>query len=79
MATNLKIDEALLEEALKLGRFRTKKEAVNEALAEFVQHRKQMQILDWEGKVDFYEDYDYKKLRAKRWELLRILPFGLSF
>lgn len=66
MATNLKIDENLLEEALKLGRFRTKKEAVNEALAEFVQHRKQLSILDWEGKVEFFEDYDHKKLRKAR-------------
>ena len=45
MATNLKIDDKLLEEALRLGQFRTKKEAVNQALTEFVQHRKQLEIL----------------------------------
>jgi Arc/MetJ family transcription regulator len=66
MATNLKIDPDLLDEAKAIGRFRTKKEAVNQALTEFVQHRKQLKILDWEGKVEFYPDYDYKDLRRKR-------------
>ncbi|MCB1122797.1 MAG: type II toxin-antitoxin system VapB family antitoxin [Verrucomicrobiae bacterium] len=66
MATNLKIDESLLTEALRLGRFKTKKEAVNQALKEFVEHRKQLQILDWEGKVEFHEDYDHKALRKAR-------------
>lgn len=66
MATNLKIDEELLKEALKLGHFKTKKATVNQALAEFVQHRKQLQLLDWQGKVEFFEDYDYKKLRNAR-------------
>ncbi len=66
MATNLKIDDKLLEEALRLGQFRTKKEAVNQALTEFVQHRKQLEILDWEGKVEFFNDYDHKKLRNLR-------------
>lgn len=63
MATNLKIDEKLLDDALRLGSFRTKKAAVNQALAEFVQHRRQLQILDWQGKVEFFQDYDHKKLR----------------
>ena len=66
MATNLKIDESLLAEALRLGRFKTKKQAVNQALKEFVEHRKQLQILDWEGKVEYHDDYDYKVLRKAR-------------
>ena len=66
METNLKIDEKLLDEALQLGNFRTKKEAVNQALTEFVQHRRQLQILDWQGKVEFFQDYDHKKLRNSR-------------
>ena len=66
MATNLKIDDQLLAEALTLGGFKTKKEAVNQALAEFVQRLKRLQMLEWEGKVDFFEDYDHKKLRKLR-------------
>ena len=37
MATNLQIDPQLLEQALKVGGHRTKRETVNEALAEYVQ------------------------------------------
>lgn len=66
MATNLKIDPDLLNEAKRVGRFRTKKETVNQALTEFVQHRRQMDVLDWEGRVDFFDDYDPKALRKKR-------------
>ena len=66
MATNLKIDEALLNEARDLGYFSTKKETVNAALAEFIQHRKQLELLKLEGSIDFFDDYDPKKLRAAR-------------
>ena len=66
MATNLKINEELLAEALRLGKFRTKKDTVNQALTEFIQHRRQLEILEWEGKVEYFEDYDYKKLRKTR-------------
>ena len=66
MATNLKIDIHLLEEAKHIGKFRTKKDTVNQALTEFIQRRKQLEVLDWEGKVEFFEDYDYKALRQKR-------------
>lgn len=66
MATNLKIDEELLNEALNVGRLKTKKDTVNLALKEFVQHRRQAEVLKWEGKVDYFEDYDYKHLRNVR-------------
>ena len=66
MATNLKIDPELLDEVKRVGRFKTKKEAVNRALSEFIQRRKQTTLLEWEGKVDFHEDYDPKVLRGKR-------------
>lgn len=66
MNTNLKIDPDLLEEAKRLGHFKTKKEAVNQALIEYVQHRKQLDILELEGKIEFFEDYDPKALRKRR-------------
>ena len=59
MATNLAIDNALIEEALKIGGHRTKKAAVTEALKEYIQRRKQLQILDLFGRVEF----DYKEQR----------------
>jgi Arc/MetJ family transcription regulator len=66
MATNLKIDDKLLADALKLGGFKTKKEAVNKALEEFVQHKRQLQVLEMEGKIEYFDDYDYKKARRRR-------------
>jgi Arc/MetJ family transcription regulator len=66
MATNLAIDEKLLEEALKIGGFRTKKETVNVALREFINRRKRKKILEIFGKIEMIQGYDYKKERKKR-------------
>jgi hypothetical protein len=66
MATNLDIDDHLLNEALRIGGHRTKKETVNEALREYIRYRKQMGIKDLFGKIDYDADYDYKKLRRRR-------------
>ncbi|HEB63396.1 MAG TPA: type II toxin-antitoxin system VapB family antitoxin [Gammaproteobacteria bacterium] len=41
MATNLAIDDKLLEEALSLSGLKTKKDTVNYVLKEFVNRRKQ--------------------------------------
>ncbi len=63
MATNLAIDDNLLHEALKISGLRTKKDTVNLALKEFVDKRKQLEIIDLFGKMDPDPDYDYKKGR----------------
>ena len=63
MATNIELNERLLTKAMKLGGMRTKKEAVNEALAEYVQRREQLKITDLFGKVEFDEAFDYKVQR----------------
>jgi len=64
MATNLALDDRLIEEAKKLGKHRTKKETVTEALREYIQRRKQMEILNLFGRIEYDEEYDYKKQRA---------------
>ena len=66
MPTNLNLDDALLEEALRLSGKRTKREAVNAALAEFVSRRKQRRILDLFGKLEWDPRFDYKKERGRR-------------
>jgi Arc/MetJ family transcription regulator len=66
MPTNLNLDDALLEEAVKLSGKRTKREAVNAALAEFVSRRKQRRILDLFGKLEWDPRLDYKKERERR-------------
>jgi len=65
MATNLAIDDRLLNEAQKIGGHRTKKATVTEALQEYIQHRKQSRILELFGTVEFDPKYNYKKQRRK--------------
>ncbi len=66
MATNLAIDDQLIAEAKKLGRHRTKKDAVNAALDEYVRRRKQQKIVSLFGTIDYYENYDYKSERRRK-------------
>ena len=66
MATNLAIDQRLLEDAQKAGNLKTKKDTVNEALREFIQRRKQAEILTLFGTVDFDPDYDHKRGRNRQ-------------
>ncbi|MBI4729871.1 MAG: type II toxin-antitoxin system VapB family antitoxin [Acidobacteria bacterium] len=65
MATNLAIDERLLNEALRVGGHRTKKDTVTEALQEYIQRRRQARILELFGKIDFDPGYDYKRQRRR--------------
>jgi hypothetical protein len=63
MATNLAIDDNLIEEARVVGKHRTKKAVVTEALQEYIQRRKQAEILKLFGKIEYDPDYDYKEQR----------------
>ena len=65
MATNLALDDELVNEAKRLGGHRTKREAVNEALAEYVARRRRRSLLDLFGKMDWDRDYDYKAERSR--------------
>jgi len=65
MATNLAIDDSLLLEALEISGLKTKKDTVNLALKEFVDRRKQSEIISIFGKMDPDPDYDYKKGRTR--------------
>ena len=65
MATNLAIDDKLILQALKVGHHKTKKEAVNTALREYISHKKQAEVIDMFGTVDFDEKYDYKAARKR--------------
>jgi len=66
MATNLALDDRLLDEAVRVGGKRTKKETVTEALMEYIQRRKQARIADLFGTVDYDPKYDYKRQRRRR-------------
>jgi hypothetical protein len=66
MATNLAIDDALLEEARRVGGQKTKRATVTEALNEYIQRRKQQRVVELFGKVDVDPKYNYKVQRRRR-------------
>ncbi len=66
MPTNLDLNDRLIAEAQKLGGHRTKKDAVNAALGEYVKVRRQLRILKLFGTVDFDPHYDYKAARRRK-------------
>ena len=65
MPSNLAIDDGLLAEAQRVGGRRTKRETVNEALAEYVQRRRRRTFARLFGGVDFRPDWDYKRARRR--------------
>lgn len=64
MRTHVEIDDALLEQVIRLGGFATKKAAVNAALAELSRALKRRQLLEMRGKVPWIGDL--ASLRAAR-------------
>jgi len=66
MATNLALDDKLIDEAVELGQHKSKKDAVNAALREYVQYRKRLRIIDLFGTIDYDPKYDYKADRRRK-------------
>jgi hypothetical protein len=50
---------------VSIGRHRSKKAAVIEALQEYVARRKQMKVLDLFGSIEYAKGYDYRKQRRR--------------
>jgi len=66
MPTNLAIDDELLNQARTVGGYTTKRETVNEALREFIQRRRRLELLKLVGRVEYDKRYDYKQERRAR-------------
>ena len=66
MPSNLAIDDKLLDQALRVGRQKTKRETVNAALREFIQRRQRLQVTKLFGEIEYDAAYDYKKERRAR-------------
>ena len=64
MKTHIELDDAVLEEVLKLGGFVTKRAAVNTALAEFANLLKRRELLAMRGKIPWEGNLD--EMRADR-------------
>ncbi len=63
MPTNLAIDDKLIEDARLVGQHRTKKAVVTEALQEYIQRRKQVEIIELFGTIEYESYYNYKEQR----------------
>ena len=66
MATNLALDQDLLDRAFLVSGEPTKKAAVTRALQEFIARREQRRIAELFGKLDWNSAYDYKSERARK-------------
>ena len=66
MATNLALDDKLIEEAVRLGKHKSKKEAVTAALESYIRLQKRRGLRALIGKVDFHDDFDHRALRRRR-------------
>ena len=67
MRTNVVLDDSLVDEAFKYANeIHTKKELIEVALREFVNSRKMKNLKDLKGKIEFADDYDYKKMRIAK-------------
>ena len=56
MATNLALDDKLIAAAVKAGRHRSKREAVNAALADYVRAKRRAGLDALIGTIDYYDD-----------------------
>lgn len=65
MATNLQLDDKLIEKAVRLGGHKTKKDAVSKALVEYINNLEQEKIISMFGTIDYTPEYDYKKQRQR--------------
>ena len=60
------INDDLLKEAVRLGRRKARREIVHDALREYIQRRKRLQLARYFGGVDFHTGWSYKKNRRLR-------------
>lgn len=64
MRTNVVLDEELVQEAFKYAKGKTKRDLVHQALQEFVEHHRRMDVRELKGTVKIRRGYDHKKLRV---------------
>jgi Arc/MetJ family transcription regulator len=62
MRTNIMIDDALMAQALRVSGFKTKKETVEEALKLLIKIKKQSQIRDFRGELNW--DGNLEEMRS---------------
>lgn len=63
MRTNIVLDDELVKKAFHCSKAKTKKALIQEALKELIAAKQRLDLRDLKGKIEFREDYDYKRLR----------------
>ena len=66
MTTNIAINNTLLNNALRIGEYKSKKDTINAALQEFIQRRQIEDVIALFGTIEFDENYDYKAMRNRK-------------
>ncbi len=64
MSLNILVDDNLVNEALKFSTIKSKNELMEQALKEYIENLKRRRLLELKGKIDFFDDYDYKSMRG---------------
>jgi len=65
MRTNIVIDDDLMDEAMKVSRLKTKKDAVEEGLKLLIQRKKQENIQELRGKLHWKDDLEDMRVDKK--------------
>ena len=65
MTVRLEVDSDLIKEALALGKHKTQHDVVQAALEEYIQRRKQVEIIKLFDSIEYENDYDYKQQRQQ--------------
>jgi hypothetical protein len=73
MAANLTLDNTLLRTSLEIEELTAKRETASLVLDEFAKKKKRQEMIELFGTIDFDENYDYKKLRAKTRSVARTI------
>ncbi|WP_298135434.1 type II toxin-antitoxin system VapB family antitoxin [Acidiferrobacter sp.] len=63
MRTNIVLDDRLIRQAMRLAKVKTKREAVDLALRDFVARGKQRDVLELIGQDLIAPDYDVRAVR----------------
>jgi Arc/MetJ family transcription regulator len=66
MRTNIDLNDELIQEVLQLSGLKTKKDAVNEALTEYIWNHNRKNLAELRGAIAFSDGYDYKAARRRR-------------
>jgi Arc/MetJ family transcription regulator len=58
MRTNIVIDDILMESAISVSGFKTKKETVEDALKMYIRIKNQKEIIKYKGKIEWEGDLE---------------------